>query len=189
MNKYEQGNLALQAGLAPERYPSSVPGPQVYPDYESERRKRLRRLRQLQYENNVYTSYKQSTRIRTRHMLSLLLVILIAAAALGVSVFRYARITELNFSNVRLNRQIKELKVETSLIKNAIISKMNLDEIRRNAREEAGLQEANPQQIIQLDFSATDTIVYLSETTSKMEYDFAVATIEDWVKDQCQLQP
>lgn len=189
MNRYEHGNLALKDNLAPELYPYATPEPLPLPDYEPERRKRERRLRRLQYENQVYLNYKQDTRARSKHLFSLVLVIVAAAAVLGISVLRYARITELNFSNVRLNREIKELEIENSLIQNAIINKINLDEVRENARAEAGLQQVSPQQIVQLDFSASDKVVYTTGSASELEYDFAVDTVMDWVIDQRQTQP
>lgn len=189
MNRYEHGNLALKGNLAPELYPYTSPGPLPLPDYETERRNRERRLHRLQYENSIYLNYKQGTRARSRHLFSLVLVVIAAVAVLGISVLRYAKITELNFSNVRLNREIKELEIENSLIQNAIINKINLDEIRENARTEAGLQQVSPQQIVQLDFSVSDKVVYTTGSASEMEYDFAVDTVIDWVMDQRQSQP
>lgn len=188
MSEYEYGNLALNAEPSPQHYPRPISEPLPYPDYESERRAREEKRRSLQYANNVYAAYKQSTRARTRHMLSLIIVVMIAAFILGISVWRYAQIVELNFSNVRLTRQIKELEKENSLIQNEISNKMSLEEIKENASREIGLQRANPEQIIQLNFSAVDKVIFAAEAAPEnMEYDFAVSTIEEWVTEQREL--
>ncbi|HZW97330.1 MAG TPA: hypothetical protein VFF56_00605 [Bacillota bacterium] len=185
MRKYEHGNLALKAEPSPQHYPSPLTEPFPYPDYETLRREKEEKRRRLQYSNNVYVAYKQSTRARARHMFSLVLVVLLAALVLGISVWRYAQIVELNFSNVRLTRQIKELEKENSLIRNEISNKMSLEEIKENASTEIGLQKANSEQIIQLNFSAVDKIVFAGEAAQEnMEYGFAVNTIEEWVTEQ-----
>lgn len=189
MSKYEYGNLALNADPAPQRYPNPVTEPLPYPDYETVRREREEKRRELQVANNVYAAYKQSTRARARHTFSLVLVILIAALLLGISVWRYAQIVELNFSNVRLSRQINELKKENSVIQSQISNTMSLEEIRENASKEIGLQRANPEQMIQLNFSVADKVVFAAEAAQdNLEYDFAVNTVEEWVTEQRELR-
>ncbi len=189
MNNHERGNLALQMEAAPDYYPYSSPAPWPYPDYEAERKKREQRLKRLQYESSVYSQYKQGTRARSRYLSSLIIVIVTAAVVLGFSVWRYAKIVELNFSNVRITRQIKELQKENSLLQNAIASKMCLEDIRKSAHEEIGLQEANSGQIIQIDFSASDKVIFIAGSAhNEKNIEFAIHTVEDWVSRQ-QSQP
>ena len=78
--------------------------------------------------------------------------------------FRYVAIMKANFANVRLEREISALVLETGQIHEAVAKQTDLNAIRLQAVEELGLQTPARNQMVTVHVPQSDCTTYNSRT-------------------------
>lgn len=99
---------------------------------------------------------------RLRSLASLITMVLLVAGIFGLIVYRQARILELNFANLKLERNIEKTIQSTGQINESLAQKTNLEQIRQQAVERIGLQVPAGKQVIVVDIPDSDRVVYAS---------------------------
>lgn len=108
------------------------------------------RRRSLAREEALRREYKAAGRLHARALARLLLVFITLSAAVGLSVWRGARITEMTFMNAGLNRQIRELEQQTIILQDRVSGKASLQAAREEAAARLGMQKASAGQVLVL---------------------------------------
>ena len=142
MRYYQDGNLARHLeGLVPYGLPEKSQSPDIV-----EAQKRARRQAQ-QREAAVRQEYKAAGRLHARSLVRLVLVFALLSAALGLTVWRSAKITEMSFFNAGLSRQIRELEEQNVILQDRVSGKASLHEARVEAVAQLGMQKASAGQV------------------------------------------
>lgn len=142
MSYYQDGNLARPLeDLVPYGLPEKSQSPDIV-----EAQKRARR-QALQREAAVRQEYKAAGRLHARSLVRLVLVFAILSAALGLTVWRSAKITEMSFFNAGLSRQIRELEEQNVILQDRVSGKASLHVAREEAVAQLGMQKASAGQV------------------------------------------
>ncbi len=144
--RYDQdGNLArpLEGGM-PYVLPEKTTPPSIIEAQKQERRQALQR------EAAVRKEYKAAGRLHAQSLARLLLVFSLLAAAVGLTVWRSAKITEMSFLNAGLGRQIRELEEQNAVLQDRVSGKASLFVAREEAVSQLGMQTATSGQIYHL---------------------------------------
>jgi cell division protein FtsL len=102
---------------------------------------------------------------RVRSLVSLIVVVLAVTGIFGLIVYRQARILELNFANLKLERTIDKTMQSTGQLGEQLARRTNLEQIRQQAIDRLGLQVPARQQIYVVDIPDSDRVVYASAST------------------------
>lgn len=177
---YLDGNLArpLETDYG---YPlPSRPDPVRQKEADREARRRA-----LAREEALRREYKAAGRLHARTLFRLFLVFVALSAAVGLSVWRGARITEMTFMNAGLNRQIRELEQQTIILQDRVSGKASLQMAKEEAVARLGMQKASAGQVLVL--SALDLKagpVSFGEDPGLMTDQVCLDLIEAWVLDR-----
>jgi hypothetical protein len=104
-------------------------------------------------------------------LLGIVSVIAVISAVYGLVVYRQAMILEANFANLKIERSIEKMNQENSQIREALAQKTNLDQIRRLAIDELGLQDPAMSQVVNVYVPDTDRVVYAASNMGIAEQD------------------
>ena len=114
------------------------------------------RNRLVSEEHKVHRKYNKS---RSHHFLMYLAAISFAALVFTGILYRQAQIMEMNYQNVKLEREIRQVRTETERIKEEFVGAVDLSSIRRIAIEELGMREPASSQIVSVTIPAGDRVV------------------------------
>jgi cell division protein FtsL len=123
---------------------------------------------------------------RLRSLVGLITLILAVTGIFGGILYRQARILEMNFANLRLEREISKTNQLSGQISESLARETNLEQIRREAVERLGLQEPAQKQIVTVYIPNSDRVVYASAAQQKISDEarlsHAFAEIEGFFK-------
>ncbi|MHB8963190.1 MAG: hypothetical protein ACYC5K_08570 [Saccharofermentanales bacterium] len=144
------GNNAYKKEYRSVQKPAGIP-------YGADRRDRL-----VSDEHKIQRKFNKS---RSHHFLMYLAAISFAALVFTGILYRQAQIMEMNYLNVKLEREISQVKTETERIKEEFVDTVDLSSIRRIAIEELGMREPASSQIVSVTIPAGDRVVIETSDT------------------------
>ena len=114
---------------------------------------------------------------RMRSLLGLITLVIMVALIFGGILFRQARILEMNFANLTLERQIEKTNQSSGQISESLASQTDLDRIRRLAIDRLGLQTPARMQIVTVDIPDSDRVVYARTSSSTTSQEAQLAAV------------
>ena len=127
---------------------------------------------------------------RLKILAAAVLIVLTVTGIFTLVVYRQARILELNFHNLSVERQITKLDQSSSQIREALAQKTNLDLIRQQAISRLGLQDPASSQIVSVSMPGTDRVVFNTSDPVNSENETYLAivfsTLEGYFKSMNQ---
>lgn len=120
---------------------------------------------------------RQLSRRRFLTLLGIVSVIAVISSVYGLVVYRQAMILEANFANLKIERSIEKMNQENSQIRETLAQKTNLDQIRRLAINELGLQDPAMSQVVNVYVPDTDRVVYAASNIGIAEQDAYLGNI------------
>ncbi len=97
---------------------------------------------------------------RMKSLLGLISMVIMVALIFGGILFRQARILEMNFANLKLERQIEKTEQSSGQISESLARQTDLERIRRLAIDRLGLQMPARMQVVTVDIPDSDRVVY-----------------------------
>ena len=110
-------------------------------------------------------------------MVQLISVVLILAGLFSFIVFRQARIMEMNFANLRIERQMTRIEQENGQMSEVLAQKTNLDLIRHVAIERLGLQDPARSQMVKVHVPAYDRVVYAAPLQREVDEETYLSSV------------
>ena len=108
------------------------------------------------YEENKVLKAKKKARSDGKTKLKVVCVILFMFSCCLVLMYRYALITELNYSVNKLDKVYNELRNDNSRLRMAIDNANDLENIRKVAEERLGMQKPDRYQIVYINVPKSD---------------------------------
>lgn len=110
-------------------------------------------------------------------MAQLISVVLILAGLFSFIVFRQAQIMEMNFANLRIERQITRIEQENGQMSEVLAQKTNLDLIRHVAIERLGLQDPARSQVVKVYVPDYDRVVYAAPLQNTVDEETYLSSV------------
>lgn len=142
------GNNAYKKEYRSVQKPAGIP-------FDAEERRRL-----IAQENQVQRRFSKS---RNHHFLMYLAAVAFAALVFTGILYRQTQIMEMNYQNVKLEREISQVRTETERIKEEFVDTVDLSAIRRIAIEELGMRVPASSQVVTVSIPAGDRVVIDTE--------------------------
>ena len=121
-------------------------------------------LREQSEEERIEALYhRQMARQRISRIFACAVAVSIVTAAFAGILYRNSRILELNYANVKLEKEITQIEKEENQIKEELSKKTDLNSIRTLAIERLGMQDPGQKQIILVSIPTGDRLIMGSD--------------------------
>lgn len=110
---------------------------------------------------------KQMSKQRIFAMISFIALVTAITFAFAGILIRNSQLLEMNYANVKLEREISQMEKQTSILKEELAKKTNLDTIRQIATEQLLMQEPGQKQIATVVIPQTDVLIVESSEPKK----------------------
>ncbi|NCA98462.1 MAG: hypothetical protein EOM08_01400 [Clostridia bacterium] len=114
---------------------------------------------------------------RMKSLLALITLVVLLASIFGGILYRQARILELNFANLKLERQIEKTEQSSGQISESLARQTDLERIRRLAIDRLGLQVPARMQVVTVDIPDSDRVVYARTGHSSVTEEAQLAAV------------
>lgn len=160
---YGVGNTVIRKEA--ESYVSTSVSGGMWVDIKREQRRKAAEAARLEKERcrALLLEHRQKERTislkRAREAFVVILGIFVATMMFASVLYMQAQITALNYQNNSAQRRIEKLNQETAQLKEAMIAAADLDQIRIEATERLGMQDAGAYQTVSLKLPGNDKLV------------------------------
>ncbi len=114
---------------------------------------------------------------RMKSLLALISMVILMASIFGGILYRQARILELNFANLKMERQIEKTEQSSGQISESLARQTDLERIRRLAIDRLGLQVPARMQVVTVDIPDSDRVVYARTGHSSVTEEAQLAAV------------
>ena len=114
---------------------------------------------------------------RFKSLASLIVLIIAVSVIFGSILYRQARILEMNFANLKLQRTIEKTYQTSGQISESLSRQTNLELIQREAINRLGLQKPAAKQIIVVDIPNSDRVVFAGAADRQMSQEAMLADV------------
>lgn len=129
---------------------------------------------------------RQMARQRAGRIFGVACAITMIAAIFSGILIRNSRILEMNYANVKIQKEINTLETKTTQLKEELAKKTDLDVIRSLAVSTLGMQDPGQKQIVRVEIPVSDQMIVESSETAdagkEAELSNALTNIEGFFK-------
>lgn len=146
---------------------------------QEQEKRRAKNQADLVREQRARIAYRDLSSIRVKKALAVASVVLIAALLIAIPVWRYASIMEANYTNVRIQNEIRALQRDINVRDGKMLEISDLMQVRDMAFKSFGMQTQTQDQTLNL-LTSSRAALAVSELNDALNN--PVGVIEEFVK-------
>lgn len=108
------------------------------------------------YDSNPILKEKKKHKRNNKAKVKAVMIVIVAFACCLTIIFRYAIMTEMNYSLIKLNKQYSDVRNDNAKLRIELEKKMDLQALKETAEKRLGMQKPDKYQIVHMNIAKAD---------------------------------